>query len=84
MSEFEEQLKEFLVDSDHYVAEVAHEVEGVMYDYETGAINEAMKKELLNDVLELAQVNAQAESLDTKIKVEKLVDVVKVIAGLIA
>jgi len=76
-------IKEFLHDEDHYVSEVAHEVEGIMYDFETGAIDEEMRNELLTDCLELAKTKSEMDSLETKTKIANFIAIVEKLTGLV-
>ena len=69
----QEKLKEFDIE-DEFVLELAEQVEGIMYDYESHAIN----------VLELAKSKAEAESLEKKVKLEQFIDIAKLVAGLVA
>ena len=77
----QEKIKEYLLDNDHHVNEVAHEVEGILYDYESGAISKEMRDELLKDVLELAKTKSEMESLETKTKIANFVRIVEELAG---
>lgn len=78
-----ELFRSLINDDDKYVASVAADVAQLEDDYRTGAITEDMFKELVNDALELAKTRAEASSLDTKIKIEKLADIVRQIAGFV-
>ena len=73
-------LKVFLDDNDEYIATLANEIEVIHMDYRNGAIDEDMHKELIADVMELAETKEYADMLETKIKVEKLIDFLKVVA----
>jgi hypothetical protein len=78
-----EQLKPFIDSDDKYVATVAADLAQIDDDFRSGAINEKMYKELVTDALELAKVRAEASSLDTKIKIEKVADIIRQIAGFV-
>lgn len=76
-------LKEYMRDNDKYVSEVAGEINKIVEDYENGDITESMQRELVSDAIELAKVRAEASTLDTKIKIEKLIDLAKLVAKLV-
>jgi hypothetical protein len=65
------------------VSSVAADIAQLDDDYRSGAITKEMYQELVNDALELAKIRAEAKSLDTKIKMESLVDIVRQIAGIV-
>lgn len=75
-------LEEFINIDDKYVASVATEIDSIYDDYINGRLDEELFRELVQDAIELAQVRREAQSLDTKIKLQKLIDVVKVLAKL--
>jgi len=76
-------LQEFAVDEDKHIAMVAGEIQTLNASYEAGNIDEDTHKELIQDALELAQVGEAAELLETKVKIEKLIDFAKMVAKFI-
>lgn len=78
-----QELKEFINGDDKYVASVAQEIDVVYDDYIAGRIDKDMLQELVNDSIELAKVRSEAQALDTKVKLEKLFEIAKVIASLV-
>lgn len=64
-------LKEFLSGDKETLKTVAHEINVIVEAHEAGEIGEDDKEELLLDVAELSRVETTAEVLETKIKVEK-------------
>lgn len=76
------QLQEYNLDEE-FLMKIAKEIDDIMNDYDSNAISKEMKDELVTDILELAYAKAQTESLDRKIKVEKFIDIVKSLAGIV-
>ena len=77
------EIKKFLADNDKFIADVAKEISTINEEYATGRISSGMHKELIKDAIELAQVNAEAQTLETKIKLERLIDFAKLVAKLV-
>jgi hypothetical protein len=77
------EIKKFLADNDKFVADVAKEISVINEDYATGKISSGMHKELIKDAIELARVKSASQTLETKIKLEKLIDFAKLVAKLI-
>lgn len=64
-------LKEFLTSDTETLKTVAHEINVIVEAHEAGEINDDDRDELLLDVSEFARVETTAELLETKIRVEK-------------
>lgn len=71
-------LIEYIQDDDEYISKLAEEIQTLNNDLEAGKITEDMHKELVNDVLELAQVNKMADAIETKVKIDKLVKLIRI------
>jgi len=78
-----EALELFLDDPEEYVSGVAVIIKGIEDDYLAAKIDKDMRTELLTDAIELAESRHYADMLDTKIKIEKLIDLVKIAAKLL-
>ena len=78
-----ESIKDFLADNDKHAAKVATDIDAIFEDHRAGRIDESMRNELLKDAIELAKVESEASLLDTKIKIEKIIEIAKLAAKLL-
>jgi len=58
-----------------------NEVQEINKEFKEGAYDEEMRDDLIQDLIELTEITAAAQSLDTKITIDKLVVIAKAIAG---
>ena len=76
-------IKNLLVDEDEVASAIAEQVHDIMEALEAGDIDEDMKKELIQDAMELALVEDEAVALETKIKVEAVFNLLVKLAKII-
>jgi len=82
--ELDNLLKQLLFENEDIVAAaIAEQVLDIMEAVKSGEIDEETKNELMQDAIELAQVQNEALSLETKIKVEAIFDLLVKLATLV-
>lgn len=76
-----EELQDFINDNDDVASHLAEDIANINKDFEDGIYPAVVRDELLEDAYEVAQAKMEADDLDTKIKLEKLYDIIKSIAS---
>lgn len=75
------EIAEAINGEDEIAKELAIAIKEINEDCEAGEYDAEIRDELLDDAHEVAQSSELAEDLDTKVKLEKLYNVIKAIAG---
>ena len=72
--ELDSLLEELITDDDSAVALLANDVQIITTAFNNGRLTESERNELLEDIVELAKVDAKAQQLESKIKMEQIID----------